>query len=49
MFERDDIDPGKWAITNLSVIKRGSKSRGKVRGHRFGVGSDTLLSYRDAR
>ena len=25
------------------------KSRGAVRGHRFGVGNDTLLGYRDAR
>jgi hypothetical protein len=33
----------------MSGIKRGGKSRGKVLGHRFGVGSDTLLSYRDAR
>ena len=33
----------------MSGIKRGGKSRGAVRGHRFGVGSDTLLGYRDAR
>jgi len=48
-FEREDIDPRKWAITDMAGIKRGGKSRGAVRGHRFGVGSDTLLGYRDAR
>jgi hypothetical protein len=49
VFEREDIDPGKWAITGMSGIKRGGKSRGAVRGHRFGVGSDVLLGYREAR
>ena len=49
VFEREDIDPSKWAITNMSGIKRSGKSRGQVLGHRFGVGSETLLSYRDAR
>ena len=49
VFEREDIEPRKWAITDMSGIKRGGKSRGAVRGHRFGVGSDTLLGYRDAR
>jgi hypothetical protein len=49
VFEREDIDPSKWAITTMSGIKRGGKSRGAVKGHRFGVGSPTLLGYRDAR
>ncbi|WP_439622535.1 DUF6939 family protein [Gemmata sp.] len=49
VFEREDIDPRKWAVTDMSGIKRGGKSRGAVRGHRFGVGSDVLLRYRDAR
>ena len=49
VFEREDIDPRKWAITDMAGIKRGGKSRGAVRGHRFGVGSDTLLGYRAAR
>ena len=30
-------------------IKRAGAKRGKVLGHRFGVGSDVLLGYRDAR
>lgn len=49
VFEREDIDPSKWAITTMSGIKRAGKSRGAVRGHRFGVGSEVLLGYRDAR
>jgi uncharacterized protein DUF6939 len=49
VFEREDIDPGKWAITSLSGIKRSGRSRGAVRGHRFGIGSDVLLGYREAR
>jgi hypothetical protein len=49
VFEKEDVDPRKWAITNLSGIKRGGKSRGAVLGHRFGIGSDVLLGYLDAR
>jgi len=49
VFEREGIDPRKWAITDMAGIKRGGKSRGIVRGHRFGVGNDTLMGYRDAR
>lgn len=49
MSEREDIDPGKWAVTDMSGVKRGGKSRGTVRGHRFGIGSDVLLGYREAR
>jgi hypothetical protein len=49
VFEREDVDPRKWAILSLSGIKRSSKSRGAVRGHRFGIASDVLLGYREAR
>ena len=49
VFEREDIDPGKWAITDMTGIKRGGKSRGLVHGHRFGAGSEVLLNYREAR
>jgi hypothetical protein len=49
VFEREDVDPRKWAITDMSGIKRGGKSRGAVRGHRFGLGSPVLLNYREAR
>jgi O-acetyl-ADP-ribose deacetylase (regulator of RNase III) len=49
VFEREDIDPSRWQITSLRGIKRAGRSRGKVLGHRFGVGSDVLLDYRDAR
>jgi hypothetical protein len=49
VFELEDIDPRKWAISNMAGIKRSGTSRGRVRGHRFGVGNETLLGYRDAR
>ena len=49
VFEREEIDPAKWAITRMSGIKRSGKSRGAALGHRFGIGSDVLLSYHDAR
>ncbi|MDQ2730713.1 MAG: hypothetical protein M3Y56_03560 [Armatimonadota bacterium] len=49
VFEREDIDPSKWMITNLRGIKRSGASRGAVRGHRFGVDSSVLLDYRAAR
>jgi hypothetical protein len=49
VFENEDIDPRKWAIADMQGIKRGGKSRGVVRGHRFGPRSNTLLGYRDAR
>ena len=50
VFEREDVDPGKWAITTMHGIKRAAgQTRGAVRGHRFGVGSDILLDYRAAR
>lgn len=49
VFEHEDIDPGKWAITDMAGIKRGGKKRGAVLGHRFGVAGNRLLGYRDAR
>jgi hypothetical protein len=49
VFEKEDIDPSRWQITDLRGIKWAGRSRGKVLGHRFGVGSNVLLGYRDAR
>jgi O-acetyl-ADP-ribose deacetylase (regulator of RNase III) len=50
VFDREDIDPSRWEITDMKGIKRAAGGRrGKVLGHRFGVGSDVLLGYRDAR
>lgn len=49
VFEHEDIDPKKWAITDMRNIKRSGGRRGAVKGHRFGVGSGALLGYRDAR
>ena len=49
VFEKEDIDTSRWEITNMKGIKRSGKSRGKVAGHRFGVGSGVLLGYLEAR
>jgi len=50
VFEHEDVDPSRWDIAYMKGIKRAAgKKRGKVLGHRFSVGSDVLLSYRDAR
>lgn len=50
VFEYEGIDPVRWAITDMKSIKRvvGGR-RGQVLGHRFGIESDVLLGYRDAR
>jgi O-acetyl-ADP-ribose deacetylase (regulator of RNase III) len=49
VFETEDIDPSRWEVADMRGIKRGGRTRGKVLGHRFGVGGSVLLSYRDAR
>jgi hypothetical protein len=49
VFEHEDIDPSRWQITDMRGIKRAGRTRGTVLGHRFGVGSEVLLGYRDAR
>lgn len=37
VFEKEDIDPSRWEITDLKGIKRSGPTRGRVLGHRFGV------------
>jgi hypothetical protein len=50
VFENEGVDPSRWAITDMKGIKRAAGGkRGKVLGHRFGIESDVLLGYRDAR
>jgi hypothetical protein len=50
VFEHEDVDPRKWAITTMSGIKRAAGGRrGAVRGHRFGPAGDVLLDYHAAR
>jgi O-acetyl-ADP-ribose deacetylase (regulator of RNase III) len=49
VFEREDIDPSRWEVTGMRGLKRAARGRGRVLGHRFGVGSPLLLGYRDAR
>ena len=47
--EHEDVDPSRWEITDMRGIKRAGRGRGKVLGHRCGVGSMLLLGYREAR
>jgi uncharacterized protein DUF6939 len=49
VFEREDIDPSKFAITTMKQLKRSMHIYGKVLGHRNGVKGDQLLAYREAR
>jgi hypothetical protein len=49
VFESEDVDPKVLDITTMRGIKRSARSRGGVRGHRFGLDSPALLPYRDAR
>lgn len=49
VFESEDIDTTKFAVANMKGIKRSVRGRGRVLGHRFGVESDELLTYLDAR
>src|SRR5262245_39386528 len=49
VFDTEDVDTAKFDITTMKDLKRSVRGRGAVLGHRFGVGSNVLLSYRDAR
>src|SRR5579859_5795813 len=49
VFEREDVDPSKFAITTMKHLKRSTRVHGKVLGHRNGVKGDQLLAYREAR
>jgi O-acetyl-ADP-ribose deacetylase (regulator of RNase III) len=50
VFEHEDIDPTRWQVSTMKGIKRAAGGkRGRVLGHRLGVGGSVLLGYRDAR
>lgn len=49
VFEKMDIDPTKFAITNMKGLKRTTRVYGKVIGHRKGVNGELLLPYVEAR
>lgn len=49
VFERADVDPSKLCNTTMKNLKRSSRSFGRVLGHRAGLQSARLLTYRDAR
>lgn len=49
VFEGEDVDPAKLAVTTMSGLKRTVRRSGPVRGHREGLAGGRLLSYEDAR
>lgn len=49
VFENEDVDPSKWAVTTMAGLKRAGKRRGAVLGHRVGPSGEPLLGYREAR
>ena len=49
VFEREDVDPSRFAITSMRGIKRSARALGRVLGHREGIGGQRLLPYLEAR
>ncbi|MFV8753857.1 DUF6939 family protein [Nannocystaceae bacterium ST9] len=49
VFEQADVDPGKFAITDMRGLKRSVRRFGKCLGHREGVAGERLLGYLEAR
>lgn len=49
VFETVDIDTSLFSNTTMKNLKRTVRKYGRPLGHRFGVNSDTLLGYIDAR
>jgi hypothetical protein len=49
VFERADVDPAKFGITNMKNIKRSTRTYGNVLGHRNGTLGEELLPYIEAR
>ncbi len=46
VFQREGVDPAKWANTTMRGLKRGGTSRGRVLGHDF---AGELVEYVTAR
>ncbi len=49
VFESQDVDLSKMAVTHMRGIKRTVRRLGAVRGHRRGVRGEELLGYLEAR
>jgi len=49
VFEREDVDSDTIANTTMKGIKRSTRTRGSVLGHRAGLNGKDLLSYKEAR
>jgi hypothetical protein len=49
VFESEDVDRSKLAVTNMEGLKRTLRRLGNVKGHRRGLNGTELLAYRAAR
>jgi hypothetical protein len=49
VFESASVDLSKMRVTNMQGLKRTGRKYGRVRGHRAGVSSPSLLGYLEAR
>ncbi|MCQ2335927.1 MAG: hypothetical protein MJ010_01945 [Paludibacteraceae bacterium] len=49
VFENFDVDINTFKNVSMHNIKRTTKKFGKILGHRYGVGSNVILNYFDAR
>jgi hypothetical protein len=49
VFEAEDVDPGRLAVTRMAGLKRTVRKSGPVRGHREGLTGTRLLGYEEAR
>lgn len=49
VFEENDVDESKFAITSMKGLKRTVRKFGKPKGHRKGIDGKDLLDYITAR
>jgi hypothetical protein len=49
VFEQMDVDPSRFAVTNMKGIKRSARKYGNVLGHRAGIAGERLFTYIEAR
>ncbi|WP_208025592.1 DUF6939 family protein [Niastella caeni] len=49
VFEHEDIDLKSFDNRTMKNIKRTVRKHGQVKGHRFGIGSNDILPYIEAR
>lgn len=49
VFEKEDVDIKAFDNRTMKNIKRTVRKHGPVKGHRFGIGSNDILPYIEAR